>query len=102
MTRKRFVKLLMADGYSRNKANRIARETVAYGDTYRLRLLLLRVGNEFPNVALPELKAAFDKVVDMMAKILPTVINTIAELVPVAIEQARQRLISLQEETEDL
>lgn len=34
MTRKRFVKLAMANGYSRNSANRIAGAVVADGKTY--------------------------------------------------------------------
>ena len=34
MTRKRFVKLLMAEGYSRNSANDIADEVLADGFTY--------------------------------------------------------------------
>ena len=34
MTRKRFVKLAMATGYSRNSANRIADAVVADGKTY--------------------------------------------------------------------
>ena len=34
MTRKRFTKLLMAHGYSRNEANRIAEEISANGKTY--------------------------------------------------------------------
>ena len=34
MTRKRFTKLLMAQGYSRNEANRIAEEISANGKTY--------------------------------------------------------------------
>lgn len=35
MTRKRFVKLLMAQGYSRNSANATARITQASGRTYQ-------------------------------------------------------------------
>ena len=42
MTRKRFVKLLMADGYSRNKANAIARKTIADGNTYGSQFWYLR------------------------------------------------------------
>ena len=80
MTRKRFVKLLMADGYSRNKANSIAVETVADGDTYEFRLLLLQVGKDFPDVALPELKAAIGNVADMITEIIPTIINAMVEL----------------------
>lgn len=34
MTRKRFIKLLMARGYERNEANDIAWEVVADGDRY--------------------------------------------------------------------
>lgn len=34
MTRKRFVKLLMAEGYSRNSANKIAQDVLADGMTY--------------------------------------------------------------------
>jgi hypothetical protein len=100
MTRKRFVKLLMADGYSRNHANSIAREAIADGCTYEFQLLLLRVGNNFPDVAFPELKYAIAKVVDEIKEILPTIINAIVELFPVAIDQARKRLTTLQEEME--
>lgn len=100
MTRKRFVKLLMADGYSRNKANSIARETVAGGNTYELQLLLLRVGNKFPDFPLQELKEAFDKVADLIKEIIPTIINAIVEAFPVAIDRTRQRITSLQEEME--
>lgn len=100
MTRKRFVKLLMADGYSRNKANSIAKQTVADGDTYEFRLLLLRVGNNFPDVALQELKAAIGKVAEKITEILPTVINAIVELLPVAIDLAHKRISTLQEEME--
>lgn len=100
MTRKRFVKLLMADGYSRNKANSIARKTIANGDTYDLQLLFLRVGNNFPDVAFPELKAAIGEVSKMLMEIIPTVINAIVEIFPVAIALAHQRISALQKEME--
>lgn len=35
MTRKRFVKLMMAEGYDRNGANSLAQCIVAGGDTYK-------------------------------------------------------------------
>ena len=100
MTRKRFVKLLMADGYSRNKANTIARQTVADGDTYEFRLLLLRVGNNFPDIALQDLKEAFGRVADKIIEIVPMIINAIAELLPVAIDLAHKHISTLQEEME--
>lgn len=101
MTRKRFVKLLMAQGYSRNKANRIARETVADGYTYTLQIVLLRVGNNFPDITVSELKNALGKVVDAITEIIPTVINTIAELFPVAIDLAHKRIAAMQEAMQD-
>lgn len=100
MTRKRFVKLLMADGYSRNKANSIAKQTVADGDTYGARYWYLQFGNQFPDVAFPELKAAIDKVTEMLMEIIPTVCNVIAELFPIAVKQASQRIATLQKEME--
>lgn len=101
MTRKRFVKLLMAQGYSRNDANSIAKQTVADGDTYGSRYWYLQFGNQFPDVAFPELKAAVDKVKEMLMEIIPTVINTIAELFPVAIDLAHKRIAAMQEAMQD-
>ena len=101
MTRKRFVKLLMADGYSRNKANSIARETVADGDTYGSRYWYLQFGNQFPDVSFPELKAAFGEMKEMLMEIIPTVLNAIVELFPLAIQQASQRIATLQKEMEE-
>lgn len=98
MTRKRFVKLLMAEGYSRNKATSIARETVTDGYTYELRLLLLQIGNDFPDVLFPDLKAAIDEVVAMLTEIIPAVFNAIAELIPVAVQQASKRIAALQQQ----
>lgn len=100
MTRKRFVKLLMADGYSRNRANSIARDTVADGCSYELRHLLLRLGNDFPNIALPDLKDAIGKVADMIKEIIPVIISAIVEVFPVAMELAHKRIAALQEELE--
>ena len=100
MTRKRFVKLLMADGYSRNKANSIAKQTVADGDAYGSRYWYLRLGNQFPDVALPELKAAIEEVINKLIEIIPAVVNAIEELRPVVVKLASQRLAVLQEEME--
>ena len=100
MTRKRFVKLLMADGYSRNKANSIAKQTVADGDTYGSRYWYLQFGNQFPDVAFPELKAATEEVIEKLMEIIPVVFNAIVELFPIAIQQASQRIAALQEEME--
>lgn len=100
MTRKRFVKLLMAEGYSRNKANSLARETIAGGCTYEFQLLLLRLGNNFPDVAFPDLKYAFGKVAETLVEIIPTIINAIVEVFPAAIELAHKRIAALQEALE--
>lgn len=100
MTRKRFVKLLMADGYSRNKANSIAKQTAADGDTYGSQYWYLQFGNQFPDVALPELKAAIENVASKIIEILPTVINAIVEALPSAINLAIQRIEAQIEEME--
>ena len=102
MTRKRFVKLLMADGYRRNEANGIARKTSADGEAYARQLVYLRVGNNFPDVSFPELKVAIEKVADMIKEIIPTIINAIAEIFPVVIEKAHQRMAELQKRMEGL
>lgn len=100
MTRKRFVKLLMADGYSRNKANSIAKQAIADGDTYGVRYWYLQFGNQFPDVAFPELKEAIGEITDILKEIIPTVFNAIAELFPIAVQQASQRIATLQKEME--
>lgn len=100
MTRKRFVKLLMADGYSRNQANSIARETAADGYTYDFQLLYLRVQNDFPDFSLKELKSAIKKIADAIIEIIPTVISAIVEAFPVALDRVCQRIAALQEEME--
>ena len=100
MTRKRFVKLLMAAGYGRNKANSIARETIADGDTYGARYWYLQFGNQFPDVAFPELKAAIGEVKEMLMEIIPTVIDAIVELLPLAVQQASRRIAILQKQME--
>ena len=100
MTRKRFVKLLMADGYSRNKANSIAKQTAADGDTYGSQYWYLQFGNQFPDVAFPELKAAIEEVKEVLMEIIPAVCNAIAELFPVVVEFASQRIATLQKEME--
>lgn len=98
MTRKRFVKLLMADGYSRNKANSIAKQTVADGETYGSQYWYLQFGNLFPDVTFPELKDAIGEITELIMEIIPTVFNTIAELFPLAVQQASQRIADLQEQ----
>lgn len=61
MTRKKFVKKLMAEGFSRNEANRISIETRESGMLYqkyyeykyqwfKLSVAMSKVGNSFDNV----------------------------------------------------
>lgn len=62
MTRKRFVKKLMAEGFSRNEANRIAFKRKEFGMSYReyyaykcswlrISIAMQKVGNSFENAA---------------------------------------------------
>lgn len=61
MTRKRFVKLLMAEGYSRNGANEIAEEVLADGFTYA-------EGYDHVTRMLPLVKAMVDTFADAVKK----------------------------------
>ena len=51
MTRKRFVKKLMATGYSRNKANGCAKRAQACGSSYEDELTKRELTNNGPNVS---------------------------------------------------
>lgn len=87
MTRKRFVKLLMADGYSRNKANSIARETSAEGVSYSIKYVCLWVVNACPDVT-GMTNAAIEKMVDVIVDVIPCVVQAIMNLIPAVVEVA--------------
>lgn len=71
MTRKRFVKLAMANGYSRNSANRIAEKVPTSGKTYAEAHKALLAVKELTAAFTPALSEAverFTQAVSKMAK----------------------------------
>lgn len=72
MTRKRFVKLAMANGYSRNAANNIAKAIPASGKSYAEVYATLEAVKKLEAIltspALSELVEKFAKAVNKMAK----------------------------------
>lgn len=98
MTRKRFVKLLMAEGYSRNKANSIARETSTEGWSYSLKYYFLDFVNKCPDFT-EMTNTAIKKMVDVIVDVIPSVVEAIMTLMPAAVE-AVQTMKALEKEME--
>lgn len=65
MTRKRFVKLLMSRGYSRNEANSRARAAVSAGFTYDCAYFAVRVETG-ESEALEAVQAVLDRIVQVV------------------------------------
>lgn len=91
MTRKRFVKLLMSDGYSRNEANREARSAVIRGASYDSMLLcimckkygLLPAGwDGTVGDAVFRIKLMVDDAVRIIAECIPTIVEAINAAIP--------------------
>lgn len=90
MTRKRFVKLLMAEGYSRNEANEFA-DDAKEGYSYKFLYSLHCVLRENPSF----LEYFFEKVTNAIEKIvefLPTAIQQINEKITTFCELIRVEL----------
>ena len=66
MTRKRFVKLLMSRGYSRNEANQAALTAISDGHTYDGVYFAVRVNDGDPEV-LEAVKAVCDRIAEAVA-----------------------------------
>ena len=98
MTRKRFVKLLMADGYSRNDANSIARDTSAEGWTYSLKYYFLQAVNSFPEITVMPTRTIV-KMVDLIVETLPSMIQAIIDLAQASVD-AVQSIKALEKELE--
>ena len=73
MTRKRFVKLLMADGYSRNHANSVAASAqrcgMKYSNAYNLEQALLAAKIDFTKINIDAMCEAIRQIVDMATKV---------------------------------
>ena len=91
MTRKRFVKLLMAEGCSRNEANDWAKD-VAEGYYYD-ELYCLYCAMPCVNDALGQISRSIDSLIQCICDLVPVLVQTITEMLPVvisAVEKAKQ------------
>lgn len=86
MTRKRFVKLLMSEGYSRNEANDLEKDALD-GYSYEYLHLLHQVMRKNPDF-LSEFCASVQKTITHVVEVLPSVIQSIVAALPAAIEKA--------------
>ena len=93
MTRKRFVKLLMSHGVSRNEANLSAAEVVTHGRSYEHEYLVFVCAKDIPDLA-----DRFAQVAERVVEAIPSWIEAImcaakaiAEAIPQVIEEINQR-----------
>ena len=93
MTRKRFVKLLMSRGYTRNEANSKAQAAVSAGVTYENGYFAVRI--EAGDIeALSAVQAACNRIAEAMksvAEALVHMINALAAAMPILAEMARRQ-----------
>lgn len=97
MTRKRYVKLLMSHGLSRNEANLEAAAVAALGLSYEVDYLVFTCAKNVPNIA-DSIAREAEKTVQMIAEAFPSwieaimcVAEAIAEAIPQVIEEINQR-----------
>lgn len=105
MTRKRFVKLLMSEGLSRNEANDLAKDALD-GYSYEYLHLLHQVTRENPDF-LSEFCVSVQKTITHVLEVLPSVIESMVAALPAVIEKALieveaeiRKLKAMQEATE--
>lgn len=80
MKRKRFAKLLMAEGYSRNEANEIADEAIRDGMSYES---AWRASKALRHLLSQDVLCRLE---EELAEIIPTIIQRVVETVPVVID----------------
>lgn len=88
MTRKRFIKLLMAEGYSRNEANELAMdvdEGFSYDELYCIHCAMPQIID-----IIGRIKPAIEALVKGICEVIPTVVQIITEMLPVAVEAAKK------------
>lgn len=73
MTRKRFVKLCMANGYSRNSANRIADAVVADGKTYAEVYKALSAVKKLTAAIVPAVSETVQRIIEVFGKMMNAV-----------------------------
>ena len=79
MTRKRFVKLLMARGYSRDEANERAWEVVERGCSYELTYYEIVVGFSLLD-SIPDFGAYISRCIEEFSAALPNMVRAISQM----------------------
>lgn len=88
MTRKRFIKLLMAEGCSRNEANEWAMdvdEGFSYDELYCIRCAMPQIID-----IIGRIKTTIETFAKGICEVIPTVVQAIMEMLPVAVEAAKK------------
>lgn len=82
MTRKRFVKLLMADGYSRNQANKIAIDArncgMEYKTAYKAESAVMAAQLDLKNIDLSAMCDAIRNIVESVQKAASAIVKAAA------------------------
>ena len=92
MTRKRFVKLLMSRGYTRNEANSKAQAAVSAGVTYDSGYFAVQI-EAGDSDALEAVQAAFDRFTEVVRSFSEAIMRAskaIVEAMPKVVEMAKQ------------
>ena len=98
MTRKRFVKLLMARGYSRNEANKRAWDVVYDGGSYDRAYAEIVVACSLLD-AIPDFVANVSSAIESFAAVLPKFVQSISRFVDACIKATATSNRALLEET---
>ena len=101
MTRKRFVKLCMAKGYSRNEANLMASEVIGDGTEYDSAYCEALLYAIVP-AAVEAARRAVEKLTEEIARAIPTICEAIAAAIPQIIEAAKNIQRQIEEMTDGI
>lgn len=94
MTRKRFVKLLMSEGYSRNEANEVTKDALE-GYSYEISYLVhsaLRENPDLMSELVSKLYSLVANIAQTIIEVLPSVIQAIVAAMPDAVEAATRKI----------
>lgn len=88
MTRKRFIKLLMSRGYSRNEADLIASAAVSGGRDYEHAYTCVLINDGDPE-AVEAARRAIERLAEAVNRLLPSILEAITAALPQIVEAAK-------------
>ena len=98
MTRKRFIKLLMADGCSRNEANDLATDVhkgYSYQELYCIHCALPTISDSIEKGGF-----AITRLVQSICDTIPTIVQAITEILPAAFSVVEEAARALEEQND--